>query len=72
MAVRASCIDKGAPVLEADGIAVIPGGVEHKGRCREDTEVVDIFLLSRKGFWPAAGRPSYTRKLRAKPKFDII
>ena len=44
-------IDKERRVLEAGGIATIPGGVEHEGWCQEDTEMVDIFAPPREDFF---------------------
>src|SRR6516165_10876433 len=46
-------IDKERRVLEAGGIATIPGGVEHEGYCHEDTEVIDIFAPPREDFLAA-------------------
>ena len=39
-------------------IVVIPGGVEHEGWIREDTEVIDFFSPPREDFL-AGGRPPY-------------
>ena len=36
-------IDKERRMLETGGIAAIPGDVERRGWCHEDTELVDIF-----------------------------
>ena len=49
-------IDKERRVLEAGGIATIPGGVEHEGYCHEDTEVIDIFAPPREDFLAANRR----------------
>jgi unsaturated pyranuronate lyase len=54
-------IDKERRVLEAGGIAVFPGGVEHEGWCHEDTEVVDIFVPPREDFL-AGGGPTWLRE----------
>ena len=54
-------IDKERRVLEAGGIASIPGGVEHEGWCQEDTEVVDIFAPPREDFL-AGGGPTWLRE----------
>src|SRR5262249_9816456 len=54
-------IAKERRMLEAGGIAAIPGGVDHEGWCHEDTEVVDIFVPPREDFWPAAGRRGCAR-----------
>jgi hypothetical protein len=48
-------------VLEAGGVAVIPGGVEHEGWCHDDTEVVDIFAPPREDFL-AGGGPTWLRE----------
>jgi len=39
-------------------IVVIPGGVEHEGWIREDTEVIDVFSPPREDFL-AGGKPAY-------------
>ena len=44
-------IDKERRVLEAGGIAVFPGGVEHEGWCHEDTEVVGHIRTATRGFF---------------------
>jgi quercetin dioxygenase-like cupin family protein len=54
-------IDNERRVLEAGGIASIPGGVEHEGWCQEDTEVVDIFAPPREDFL-AGGGPTWLRE----------
>ncbi|MGB7774459.1 MAG: cupin domain-containing protein [Pseudolabrys sp.] len=54
-------IDKERRMLEAGGIAAIPGGVEHEGWCHEDTEVVDIFAPPREDFL-AGGGPTWLRE----------
>jgi hypothetical protein len=56
-------------VLEAGGIAVIPGGVEHKGRCREDTEVSGHTITAARGFL-AGSEPSWPRE-KAKAGAEI-
>jgi quercetin dioxygenase-like cupin family protein len=48
-------------VLQAGDVAVIPGGVEHEGRCQEDAEVLDIFAPPREDF-VAGGTPAYMRE----------
>ena len=53
-------INKERRVLEAGGIAAIPGGVEHEGWCQEDTEVIDIFAPPREDFL-AGGGPTWLR-----------
>ena len=54
-------IDGERPVLEADGIAATPGGVEHEDWCNEDTEAVDIFAPHREDFL-AGGGPTWLRE----------
>ena len=54
-------IDKERRVLEAGGIASIPGDVEHEGWCQEDTEVVDLFAPPREDFL-AGGGPTWLRE----------
>jgi unsaturated pyranuronate lyase len=39
-------------------VVVIPGGVEHEGWFREDTEVIDFFAPPRDDFL-AGGKPAY-------------
>jgi quercetin dioxygenase-like cupin family protein len=39
-------------------VVVIPGGVEHEGWFREDTEVIDVFAPPREDFL-AGGKPAY-------------
>ncbi len=48
-------------VMNRGDVAVIPGGVEHEGWCREDTEVVDVFAPPREDFL-AGGTPTYMRE----------
>jgi quercetin dioxygenase-like cupin family protein len=48
-------------VLNRGDVAVIPGGVEHEGWCREDIEVVDVFAPPREDFL-AGGTPTYMRE----------
>jgi quercetin dioxygenase-like cupin family protein len=48
-------------VLNPGEVAVIPGGVEHEGWFREDTEVVDIFAPPREDFLNG-GTPVYMRE----------
>src|SRR5215470_7491227 len=45
-------------MMNGGDVAVIPGGVEHEGWCREDTEVVDVFAPPREDFL-TGGTPSY-------------
>jgi quercetin dioxygenase-like cupin family protein len=54
-------IDEERRVLEAGGLASIPGGVEHEGWCQEDTEVIDIFAPPREDFL-ADGGPTWLRE----------
>ena len=48
-------INRERHVLEAGGIAAIPGGAEHEDWCNEDTEVVDIFAPHREDFLAGDG-----------------
>ena len=50
-------IDEGRRVLEAGGVATIPG-MEHEGWCHEDTEIIDVFAPLRDDFL-AGGGPTW-------------
>ena len=41
-----------------DDVIVIPGGTEHEGSFREDSEVIDFFAPSRDNFL-LGGKPAY-------------
>ena len=44
--------------MKPGDVAVIPGGVEHEGYFREDTEVIDFFAPPRDDFL-FGGKPAY-------------
>jgi hypothetical protein len=43
-----------------DDVIVIPGGTEHEGSFREDSEVIDFFAPSRDNFL-LGGKPAYMK-----------
>ena len=59
----------GRQMLDAGGIAVFPGGIEHEGWCHEDTEVVDIFAPPCEDFL-AGGGPTWLREEKLKSRTE--